>query len=154
MNKHKILELVPKYTTYLAFFFMIVGGILGIVVENKIPALICFCCLGLCVTTNIFLSSYFYYKDLDLEKGQKKVLFFAFIFEMIFWGLMCINFFVSLLSEPSFVYKIICYTLIILSCFASIFFGELEGDKHDKGLKIFICILYTIGIIVACATSL
>lgn len=154
MNKHKILELVPKYTAYLAFFFLIVGGILALVVENKIPALISFCCLGLCVTANIFLSSYFYYKNLDLEKGQKKGLFFAFIFEIIFWGLMCFNFFVLLLSEPSFIYKTICYALIILFCFASMFFGELEGDKHDKGLKIFICIVYTISIIVACATSL
>lgn len=154
MNKHEILKKIRKYTSYLAFFFMIVGAIFAFAVENKIPALITFTLFAICVTVNIILDSYFYYKDMNLERGQKKGLLYAFIFEIIFWTLICINFLVALFGISSFIYKIVCYILIILSAFLSMFFADLENCKHDKATKTFICIMYTVGLIMVCAASL
>lgn len=154
MNKREILKMLEKYTGYMYCFFFFVGGILGLVVENGIPAAISLTCSALCITTNILLDSYLYYTDLNLEKGQNKFLTISFIFEIVLLLLILLNFLISLFTDPHYLLTLIISILIVISSFCSILFEDLGSSKHNRKIKIVLCILYTLHIILVCATTL
>lgn len=155
MNKLEKLSKLHNYSGYLVIFFLLLGSILlGLVAKNIIPAAISFACFALFAVLYNILESYIYYRKLDLKKGQRKGLLVSFIFEIIFWVLIFGIFLVTLFLNPSFICKLIFYISIIVSSFLSMFFAELENCKHDRVLKISICIFYTIGLILLCAKEL
>jgi len=154
MTKHEILKKIRNYTGYLAAFFLIVGTLMAILVDNSIPAAIAFACYSLFFTGNFSFDSHLYYKGLDLEKSKKKMILVSIVFEMFFCILICIQFITGLFIIIPYIYMIIISILIIIFSFCSIFFADLIGDKHNKGIKISICIFYTLFIIIICAIEL